>query len=880
MTSDRDLIGRLLLEALSRSNEQEREEYLRSLELSHAAEAAEVRELAYWGQQAADSLTSSWRPAPEPDVGALVDGYELVALLGEGGFGRVWRAKARKEGLRDVALKLVKEGVDTRWVLKRFGREKDVLSKLEHTGIAAIQDAGRTESGRPFIVMQLVPGVPITQFVADRGLDIRASIELMVAVCRAVEYAHGQGVLHRDLKPSNILVAEEDGRPQPKVIDFGIASMLTSDERTGPTATDDGRVVGSPPYMSPEQAGYRSAGQSVAVDERGDVFSLGRILYELVVGAPAVTLDHSTPAQALRQLEAAFDRGSPSPLAAARAAGRPAVAPDLDRVILAATAVELSQRYDSVTKLREDLLRYLRGEPVLARTPGVMERAGRFVRKHRPVLAPAALLIAVLGGSLAYVAGARHRTVRANERLTQTIEVQSGLIEGLDVAAIGRTLREEVLRQLGAGIDAGDDREATLAKVAEHVDFTTLARGVIARNVLDPAEAALEQQLGGDKETRLTLANVILEVRRRQGLLDSRGRTATTIHELTSEVYGDDSSEAVEILLEIANVASRQGRIDEAEDSYRQALERSRALFGPESDQALRCEHGLASQATIRNDYAGAEASLLEIVGRLEAAGRAETPLMAQVLLSLGQCQERALHLGDAAATFERARALVTAGHAGDALPDYAVEISLARVRASQGQPVEALTLLDEVVPPLREKYGDAHSTTLAAVAAWSVARFNAGDHQGALEAATIVYEAQRGLATRTHPETLRLLANRVKIMNVLSRFEEVEAILTEELPLARTALTPNHVVVGELLLQRATALGGLARIDECWETLQSSIAVFERVLSVGHPRLQLAYAVASQFNASRHELHPEAGYDVLAAEYAAKLEPAGETIR
>ncbi|MEM1447612.1 MAG: protein kinase [Planctomycetota bacterium] len=878
MDSDRDLLRELLFEALARNSDEERDEYLRGLEVSHPELASDVRELAYWGQQAAESLTTSWRPAPEPDVGDLVGGYRLVSLLGEGGFGRVWRAQARREGLRDVAVKLVLEGVDMQAMLKRFAREKDVLARLEHTGIAAIQDAGRTESGRPFIVMECVQGLPITRYAEDRGLSRTAICELVVRVCRAVEHAHAQGVLHRDLKPSNILVAEEDGGPRPKVIDFGIASMLSSDDGPGMTLTVDGKIVGSPGYMSPEQAGYgvdAGRGELAApdIDERADVFGLGRILYELVVGAPAVAQDRSAPAQAMQRLKAVFDEGSPSPRAAARAAGRSEVAKDLDQVILKATEVDRSRRYHSVQELRKDLERHLAGEPVVARPSSALERTSRFVRKHRPVIVPTAVLIAALVGSLVWVTGASHRVSLANERLTQTVEVQSSLIDGLDVSSMGRALREELLEQLGAGIEDVEEREAVLASVTQHVDFTTLARGVIARNVLDPAERALAEQLQSDPETRTRLARTILSMRRRLGLLDSRGRTATTIHELTTEAFGEDSPEAIEVLIELGNIASQKGRLEEAESAYQRALVRSREQLGAESDDALRAEGGLAMLMVLRDDYAAAEEAIVDIVERLESSGRAESPLMARTLMNLGLAQERAIRIPEAIESYEKARVLVAAGHAGNAVEAFEPQIRLARLQATQGRADEAVALLDEIVPKIRDRHGDLHINTISALSAQCNARYHAGDHEGALEAATLAYEAHREMVTVTHPETLRLRVNQLKLMNIVSRFEAADAICEAEIPLARSSLAPNHEVLGEFLVQHASALASLAEIDEAWDCLMEGIGIFERGLPPGHSRTRMAYAIASQFAAARHELAPDQGFDEVAAEFAAKLD-------
>jgi serine/threonine protein kinase len=221
-------------------------------------------------------------------AGDFIGSYQLIEPLGEGGFGTVWRAEQHDPIHREVALKVVKLGMDSREIIARFEAERQALAMMEHPNIAGVLDAGTTQGGRPFFVMELVKGVPITEFADAHKLTIRERLELFIPVCHAVQHAHQKAILHRDLKPSNILIAQVDGKPVPKVIDFGIAKALeTSREgalRESLHLTQTGSFIGTPRYMSPEQAGAKQD-----LDTRSDIYTLGVILYELLTGDTPLT---------------------------------------------------------------------------------------------------------------------------------------------------------------------------------------------------------------------------------------------------------------------------------------------------------------------------------------------------------------------------------------------------------------------------------------------------------------------------------------------------------------------------------------------------------------------------------------------------------------
>lgn len=357
---------------------------------------ARLRGMGLLGQPATDTL-ESFGP------------YRILEKLGAGGMGTVWLAEQAEPVQRRVALKVVKLGMDSAEVLARFDAERQALARLSHPHVARIFDAGVVPGGRPFFAMELVEGTPIHAYADAKGLDTDGRLRLLLPVCDAVQHAHQRGLIHRDLKPSNILVAERDGAPAPVVIDFGVAKALDATGISKELRTEHGKVLGTPEYMSPEQAGE----SSTDVDTRTDVYALGVVLYELLTG----TLPHdggTTPGGHLRQLTD-VDPPTPSSRVSTLANGnaiagqrcttqlalRRRLRGDLDWITLNAIARARNDRYASVSALADDLRRHLAGEPVAAAPPSRAYLLRKTIRRHR--VAFAAIATVVLGMAIALV---------------------------------------------------------------------------------------------------------------------------------------------------------------------------------------------------------------------------------------------------------------------------------------------------------------------------------------------------------------------------------------------------------------------------------------------------------------------------------------------
>ena len=372
--------------------------------------------------------------------GTVIDRFKLLEKLGEGGFGTVWAAEQREPVKRRVALKIIKLGMDTRQVVARFEAERQALALMDHANIAKVFDAGATETGRPYFVMELVRGIPITEYCDQERLTTQARLDLFMKVCHAIQHAHHKGIIHRDIKPSNILVTLHDGVPVPKVIDFGIAKAIQQDLTEKTIYTQLAQFIGTPAYMSPEQAEM----SGLDIDTRSDVYSLGVLLYELLTGVTPFDakellrsgLDEMrkiirekeplTPSTRLtKALEIAKKSGA-TDSAPSGTSGRLhfAIDRDLDWIVMKCLEKDRTRRYETANSLAGDIHRYLRDEPVEACPPSAIYRFRKFARRQKTGLVIATVLSLALLVVLGVVAGSIGWAVRDRATRQAAIEVE------------------------------------------------------------------------------------------------------------------------------------------------------------------------------------------------------------------------------------------------------------------------------------------------------------------------------------------------------------------------------------------------------------------------------------------------------------------------
>jgi serine/threonine protein kinase len=503
MASDKQEIQAIFSEAIELVSDEDRRRYLdqacgddlqmraRAEALLHAhSEAGGF----FGGKSSAADATKIFSITEHP--GTIIGAYKLLQQIGEGGMGVVFMAEQTEPIQRTVALKIIKPGMDTRQVIARFEAERQAVAMMDHPNIAKVLDAGTTESGRPYFVMELVKGVPITKYCDEKHLPIRARLELFVQVCQAVQHAHQKGIIHRDIKPNNVLVAEYDNHAVPKVIDFGVAKATAQKLTERTMFTEFGQVLGTMEYMSPEQSKFNQ----LDIDTRSDIYSLGIMLYELLAG--------STPFGGKRLHEAAFDemlriiREEEPPKPSTRltasdtlpsiAANRhidPArlskdVQGELDWIVMKALEKDRNRRYETASGFAADIERHLHDEPVEAGPPSATYRFRKFAKRNRTTVAVGAVLamslLVALGGIASGIGWAVRDRAAREEQLAHERTARQAKVSGQLELILDEVMRLEQAEKWSEALVAARRAEPAIAEGEASPDIQERARQALA----------------------------------------------------------------------------------------------------------------------------------------------------------------------------------------------------------------------------------------------------------------------------------------------------------------------------------------------------------------------------------------------------------------
>lgn len=743
-----------------------------------------------------EGLPSSLEP------GQTVGPYRVLQLLGEGGMGEVYEVEQETPVQRKVALKLVKLGMDTRQIVARFESERQALALMDHPNISRVFDGGATEAGRPYFVMEFVKGVPLNVYCDKYRVDTVGRLELFLQVCDGVHHAHQKGIIHRDIKPSNVLVTVLEDRPVPKIIDFGVAKATGHRLTQGTLHTALGQMVGTPEYMSPEQAEM----SSLDIDIRSDVYSLGVLLYELLTGTrPLERKDgladgiegmrrrilEDEPPRPSTRVESLGDTATD--VAGKRGADvsqlKRQLRGDLDWITMRALEKDRTRRYSSVPELAADVGRHLRHEPVVAGPASGFYRIGKFVRRHRMGVGAALVAALAIGIGVAGVAAGLVQARRAESRALQEAETANRVSQFL----------------------------ADLFKISD--PRATRPDSITAQEILERGARQVRTDLSGQPQVQGRLMNAIGSVYLNMGLFAEAAALLGEALAVRQGVLPEGDLSVAESQHQLALAFRALGRFAEAEPLLTEALASRQASLAATDPLVVATTGDLASILTSRGRFAEAEPLFMRALELTELDTDADPVQLANCHSNLGNFFGMQGRAEEAEPFFERALEIRMGVHGGDEHPQVVREMhNLATLYNIMGNDESAERLYRRTLEVQESLYGAEHpqaGDTLAGLAGLQL-------RQGQLEEAESLFsrsvEVMRTTVGSTHPVIAEALQGLGTVRVKQGRLEEAEGYYRRALAMRERIHGPTHPRVAEAAQAYAELLRQTGRDEQAQE--------------------------------------------------------------
>jgi serine/threonine protein kinase/tetratricopeptide (TPR) repeat protein len=739
--------------------------------------------------------------------------YKLLHVLGEGGMGEVWLAEQSQPIRRDVALKIIRRGLDSKEIIARFEAERQALALMDHPCVAKVFDAGSTPRGRPYFVMEHVKGVPITDYCDRQRLSIRERLELFAQTCEGVQHAHQKAIIHRDLKPSNVLVTEHDGKPVPKIIDFGVAKATAQKLTEKTMATQLGVLIGTPEYMSPEQADLTGND----IDTRTDVYALGVMLYELLVGALPIDaqvlrragldairkkIREDEPLRPSTRLSSLGEKSTAS--AQARRVDLPTLQRqlrgDLDWITMKALEKDRARRYGSPAELAADVQRHLDDDPVLAGPPSARYRLGKFVRRHRTSVVAASvlglgLIVGVAGVSLGLVR-AREEARRANQQAETAEQVSDFLVKLFKMP---------------------DPSEAK-------------GNSVTAREILDRGATQIRDELADQPRVRARLMHTMSAVYQGLGLYTESKELATESLREAEPLLSAEHPDVIGVRHQLARTMLLAGELQEAKVVLEKTLADNERARGKEDRRSLYLRGQLADVLSQLGDNDTARSEYEQLIRSLETVHGDDHEDVAVALNNYAMVLQRQGEFEAALQAFERSHEILQV-HAEEGHPRLAqAMINASAIRAYMGEWEEATKMLREALPVVDKVFGPDHPEAVGARMNLAVFHFQ----QGEMDAARTTYYDVLERAEKTfgpeHPQTAAILNNMGEFHLVAEEPTLAKPLLERALKIRRQVLGDEHPSVAATLAKLASAYAALGEVEPARSAFLELITLDEKM--------------------------------------------------
>ena len=771
-------------------------------------------------------------------VGTRIGRYRLAEKIGEGGCGVVYLAEQQQPVQRRVALKIIKLGMDTRAVVARFEAERQALALMDHPNIARVFDAGETERGRPFFVMELVEGVPITRFCDDRRLTLTQRLELFIKACHAIQHAHQKGVIHRDIKPSNILVAHQDGHPVPKIIDFGIAKATDARLTERTLVTEFAQLIGTPAYMSPEQLDLGRAD----IDTRSDVYALGVLLYELLTGRTPFSTKELLRG-GLDEMRRRIREEEPARLSAAVSALNPealrssaavrSIEParlaaslrgELEWIVLRCLEKDRARRYPTASALADDVRRHLSNEPVAAAAPGGLYTFKKFARRHRAAFAGGLAFAALLIGAVAVSTWLAARATKAEHLAQERLRTETAARASAERARVRAIAAEKQAKDEAARAAAIND--FLQRDILFQADPTRQRdRNLTVRDAVDAAARTIDWKFVGQPLVELSLRETLGRTYLTLGEYHSASIQFERAIALARQEVGPEHARTLSLLAGQTDLFRLQGRWIEAELAARELLAIQTRVSGAESDEAAVLMHQVAALLVEQGRAAEAE-PLMHSVVAIHARGRGaedNTTLYARNTLANAWYEMGEIARAE---TLHREVLAIRVRFAGPENLDatYSMNGVAAAVRWRGGFD-EAIALQRKVIEIRTKILGPDHPETVSALNNLAFTLSEGGTAAEAVALAERAHAARTRILGRDHPVTLVSAHTLGVVYRRLDRLAEAEAVLRPTVESARRVMGPAHPNALLFASSLAEVLVLAKKFDEAAALLRGNIA-------------------------------------------------------
>ncbi len=815
--------------------------------------------------EAVDRLTAAppGEPADDPEI---VGPYHITRKLGEGGMGTVYLAEQREPLRRRVAVKLIKLGMDTRAVIRRFDAERQALALLNHPNIARAIDAGATSDGRPYFVMEYVDGEPITAYCDRHRLDLTTRLKLFVEVCRAIQHAHQKGIIHRDIKPSNVIVSHENANPVPKVIDFGVAKAIHQRLTEETLHTVHGILIGTPEYMSPEQSDANASD----VDTRADIYSLGVMLYELLVGAVPIAGDSfrqatgeelhrmvrehvpEKPTTRLSRLGARAEESARNRNTDARTLRR-SLRGDLDWIVMKCLEKDRDRRYAAAAELADDIERHLRREPVSAGPPSTTYRVARFVRRHRITVVGSAVVLAVLFAGVVSTAvfAVRESRQRATAQaiadfLNQELLAQADPHEQPDRDI---TLRE-VLERASDKVERRFENRP-LVKAALHVTLGDAFHGLGEyQSAAAHYQSAFELRaaaLGANHQDSLTCRYKLASILYEQGRFDTLAHELQTLQTDVITELGNNHPLATKVRIALGDAYDALGHYDQAEQVWSDALTVQRRRSPPDNPDLLTTASNLGLLYQEQKRWAESEPLLREAYETRRRAHGEDHPDTLLSQASLGWLYVQMARFEDAEQLLTNCvdRANIVLGTDHPRTLSY--KWLLAGLYETTDRMDEALELQVDLMEQRRQALGPEHPDTIRAMNSLAQLYVTMDRLKEAQPLWREVCHLTSKIHGEAHPYTISAYHGLSRVRRMQGHPEEALSLSTKVVSLARRHLPDGHWYLGSYLTNHGKCLAAANRHYEAAVALEEACKIYRAVFGDDHDRTQKVIRVLAK---------------------------------